>query len=57
MNDVYSRIIRCEAVHAMVRIDQTQHECAVEHGCPPGRHCPLGSCFANIHAAGRSHHS
>jgi len=53
MSEGYSRIIRCEAVHMMVRINQTQHECAVEHGCSPGCHCPLGGCSAHIHAARR----
>lgn len=37
---------RCEAVHEMVMIDQTQRECALEHGCPPDRDCPLDGCFA-----------
>ena len=37
---------RCEAVHEMVLTDQTQRPCALEHGCPPGRQCPLDGCFA-----------
>lgn len=37
---------RCEAVHEMVLTDQTQRQCALEHGCPPGRQCPLDGCFA-----------
>lgn len=41
-----SPIGRCEAVHEMVLTDQTQRQCALEHGCPPGRVCPLDGCFA-----------
>jgi len=41
-----SPIGRCEAVHEMVLLDETQKECALEHGCPPGRECPLEDCFA-----------
>jgi len=29
----------------MVLIDETQAECAREHGCPPGRVCPLKAYF------------
>ena len=43
-----SPISRCEAVREMVLTDQTQAECAREHECPPGRHCPLDGCFAEI---------
>jgi hypothetical protein len=32
----------------MVLTDQTQRQCALEHGCPPGRNCPLDGCFAEI---------
>lgn len=39
---------RCEAVHEMVLTDQTQRQCALEHGCPPGRECPLDGCFAQV---------
>ncbi len=38
----------CEAVGEMVITDQTQEECACEHGCPPGRNCPLDGCFARV---------
>ena len=38
----------CEAEHTIVLTDQTQRECALEHGCPPGRHCPLDGCFARV---------
>jgi len=41
-----SPIGRCEAVKEMVLLDETQMECAREHGCPPGRDCPLEGCFA-----------
>jgi hypothetical protein len=40
-----SPIGRCERVREMVLLDQTQAECAAEHGCPPGRACPLAGCF------------
>ena len=43
-----SPISRCEAVREMVLTDQTQAECAREHECPPGRHCPLDGCFAEM---------
>ncbi|WP_374241384.1 hypothetical protein [Zoogloea sp.] len=43
-----SPISRCEAVREMVLTDQTQAECAREHECPPGRHCPLDGCFADM---------
>lgn len=39
-------ISRCEAVHQMVLTDETEAECAREHGCPPERQCPLHGCFA-----------
>lgn len=39
-------ISRCEAIHEMVLTDETERECAHEHGCPPGRDCPLHGCFA-----------
>jgi hypothetical protein len=41
-----SPIGRCEAVREMVLLDETQHECAREHGCAPGFACPLKGCFA-----------
>jgi len=37
---------RCEAVREMVLLDETQRECAREHGCPPGRQCPLEGRFS-----------
>jgi hypothetical protein len=41
-----SPIARCEIIHEMVLIDETQVECACEHDCPPGRVCPLARYFA-----------
>lgn len=40
-----SPIGRCEAVREMVLLDETQKECAREHGCPEGRDCPLKGWF------------
>ena len=37
MSFIDSPIGRCEAVREMVLTDQTQRQCALEHGCPPGR--------------------
>ena len=48
MSFIDSPISRCEAVREMVLTDQTQVQCAAEHGCPPGRVCPLDGCFAEI---------
>jgi len=48
MSFIDSPISRCEAVREMVLTDQTQGQCALEHGCPPGRKCPLDGCFAEI---------
>lgn len=48
MTFIDSPIGRCEAVKEMVLLDETQRECAREHGCPPGRDCPLEGCFARI---------
>lgn len=40
-----SPIARCEAVREMVLTDETQAQCAREHGCPPGFKCPLCGYF------------
>lgn len=40
-----SPIARCEAVHEIVLTDETQAECAREHGCPSDRICPLCGYF------------
>jgi len=54
MNESLSPIRRCDAENTAVRTDQTKQECALEHGCPPGRDCPLGSCFAMSSASYRT---
>ncbi|HET6719056.1 MAG TPA: hypothetical protein VFH22_05395 [Rhodocyclaceae bacterium] len=41
-------ISRCEVVREMVITDQTQRECAFEHGCAPGIKCPLGGFFTGV---------
>jgi len=48
MTFIDSPIGRCEAIKEMVLLDETQRECAREHGCPPGRDCPLEGCFAEV---------
>ena len=48
MSYIDSPIGLCEAEHTVVLTDQTQQQCALEHGCPPGRNCPLDGCFARI---------
>ena len=35
----------CEVVHEMVLTDETQSECAREHGCAQNTVCPLCNCF------------
>ena len=46
MSTFDSPLARCEALREMVLTDQTQAECAHEHGCPPGSPCPLCGWFA-----------
>lgn len=41
-----SPVGRCEVVRELVLLDETQQECAGEHGCPPGTRCPLKGYFA-----------
>jgi hypothetical protein len=48
MSIIDSPIGRCEAVHEMVLLDETQQECACEHGCPAGFDCPLAGYFAEV---------
>ena len=43
-----SPIARCEAVHEMVLMDETQAECACEHDCPADRKCPLSAYFTKM---------
>ena len=50
-----SPVGRCEAVREMVLLDETQAECAREHGCPPGRDCPLAGCFALVSGVADDH--
>lgn len=38
-------VSRCETMHCMVLTDQTQRQCAEEHGCPKGTDCPWQGCF------------
>lgn len=38
-------VARCETVRVMALTDQTQVQCAQEHGCPAGRACPLCGYF------------
>lgn len=46
MSTFDSPVARCEALREMVLTDQTQAECAYEHGCPAGSPCPLCGWFA-----------
>lgn len=41
-----SPVGRCEVVREMVLLDETQAQCACEHGCPRGIVCPLKGYFA-----------
>ena len=43
-----SPVSRCEAVSEMVLTDETQAECACEHGCPPDMDCPLKAYFNGL---------
>ena len=40
-----SPIGRCEAIRELVLLDETQQECACEHGCPADIDCPLKGWF------------
>ena len=48
MTFIDSPIARCEAMRQMVLTDETQAECAREHGCPPGTVCPLCGYFTEV---------
>lgn len=48
MTFIDSPIGRCERVREMVLLDQTQAQCAAEHGCAPGCPCPLTGCFYEV---------
>ncbi|BAL22986.1 hypothetical protein AZKH_0640 [Azoarcus sp. KH32C] len=43
-----SPVGRCEVVREMVLLDETQAECAREHGCPRDCNCPLKGYFTEI---------
>ena len=43
-----SPIEPCPVCGQMVVLDQTQHECAREHDCPPDTPCPLQKYFTGI---------
>ncbi len=55
MSGFDSPIGRCEAVKEMVLLDETQAECAAEHGCKPGQKCPLEGCFAQVSGLSDEH--
>lgn len=42
-----SPIARCEVVRELVLTDETQVECAREHGCTPDTPCPLRAYFTD----------
>ncbi|MCB1926507.1 MAG: hypothetical protein KDH17_00580 [Rhodocyclaceae bacterium] len=48
MSFLDSPISRCEAKRTIVLTDQTQAQCALEHGCEPGTRCPLCGCFVDV---------
>lgn len=48
MSFIDSPIGRCEEVREMVLLDETQQECAGEHGCAPGAECPLKGYFTEV---------
>lgn len=58
-----SPVGRCAVVREMVLLDETQQECAREHGCDSNRACPLqryfteqsgiGECGAALDALGK----
>ena len=53
MKTVYHPIVRCEVKHTMVRTDQTQRECALEHHCSASCACPMGAYFTEVGEAYR----
>lgn len=55
MSILDSPLGRCEAILEMVLLDETQQECACEHGCPPGCECPLAGCFAEVSGLSAEH--
>lgn len=55
MSIIDSPLGRCEAVHEMVLLDETQAECAHEHECPKGRVCPLKGYFTETTGISEEH--
>ncbi|MCP5231214.1 MAG: hypothetical protein H6948_03825 [Zoogloeaceae bacterium] len=55
MSTFDSPIGRCEEVREMVLLDETQAQCAAEHGCPPGTVCPLCGCFVEVSGLADEH--
>jgi len=53
MKPVYHPIERCEIKHTMVRTDQTQRQCALEHHCPASCACPVAAHFVEVGEAYR----
>ncbi|MDX9700008.1 MAG: hypothetical protein RBT55_10515 [Rhodocyclaceae bacterium] len=50
-----SPVGRCDEVHEMVLLDETQEECAREHGCAPDTDCPLAGCFTTVSGMSEEH--
>ena len=48
MSTFDSPIGRCEAKKEMVLLDETEAECAAEHGCKEGAECPLHGQLAKV---------
>lgn len=55
MSILDSPIGRGTEVREMVLLDETQAQCAAEHGCPPGTECPLDGCFASVSGIADEH--
>lgn len=49
------KVARCEVAKDMVFLDETQKQCAKEHGCPAGTKCPLEGCFAECSGIAEKH--
>lgn len=43
-----SPVGRCEVIRELVLLDETQQECACEHGCGRSEDCPLQGWFAEF---------
>jgi hypothetical protein len=53
MRCLYHPVVRCEAEHVMVRVDQAQRQCALEHHCPAWGVCPVAAYFIEMQEAYR----